>query len=63
MGCTGSCTYSIKRNYIFECEEGKWLAGFIETSKGVCELCNETNKGCLYSNYNKNYPNGYSKDK
>ena len=37
-GCTGSCTYSLKRNNILECEEGKCLTGFIETSRGVCEI-------------------------
>ena len=58
-GCEGSCTYSLKRNNIIECE-GKCLSGYLETSKGVCESCDIVNKGCLNCIYNESYPFGYS---
>ena len=41
-GCLGSCSYSIERTNIIECEE-ECKSGYLETSKGVCEFCNETN--------------------
>ena len=53
-GCEGSCTYSLKRNNIIECE-GKCLLGYLETSKGICESCDKINKGCLNCIYNESY--------
>ena len=58
-GCEGSCTYSLERNNIIECE-GKCLSGYLETSKGVCESCDIVNKGCLNCIYNESYPVGHS---
>jgi len=58
-GCKGSCSYALDRVHIIECE-GECLSGYIETSKGVCELCEEINKGCLNCIYNKSYPAGFS---
>ena len=58
-GCKGSCTYSLERNNIIECER-KCLSGYLETSKGVCESCDVVNKVCLNCIYNKNYPAEYS---
>ena len=58
-GCKGSCSYSIERINILECED-KCLSGYIETSKGVCGACEEINEGCLNCTYNKDYPIGYS---
>ena len=58
-GCSGSCTFSLKRNNILECEEG-CKSGYLETSQGICESCDIVNKGCLNCIYNNNYPVGYS---
>jgi len=57
-GCSGSCTYSTKRNNILLCE-GKCLTGYIETSKGVCEPCSEINNGCKSCDYTSKYYEGY----
>jgi hypothetical protein len=59
-GCDGSCTYSIKRINILECEEKKCKSGYLETSKGLCESCDLVNKGCLNCTYKEDYPAGYS---
>ena len=56
-GCKGSCTYSKNRNNIIECQE-ECRPGYLETSKGVCELCDIVNKGCSNCIY-KDYPDGY----
>jgi len=58
-GCEGSCTYSLKRINILECEENKCKSGYLETSKGICELCDIVNKGCKECNYTESYPDGY----
>ena len=58
-GCGGSCTYSLARKNIIECE-GRCISGYLETSKGICESCDIINKGCLNCIYNENYPVGYS---
>ena len=58
-GCKGSCSYTNKRSHIIECE-GECLTGYLETSKGVCELCGSVNKGCLECKYNKYYHAGFS---
>ena len=58
-GCKGTCTYSKNRNNIIECE-GKCKTGYIETSKGVCELCKEVNRGCKECDYDSQYPAEYS---
>ena len=58
-GCGGTCTYSLKRVNILECE-GKCISGYLETSKGVCESCDVINKGCLNCTYKGDYPVGYS---
>jgi len=58
-GCLGSCSYSLNRNNIIECE-GKCSSGYIETSKGVCEFCNETNLGCISCHYDSAYYKGYT---
>ena len=58
-GCGGSCTYSLKRINVLECEEG-CISGYLETSKGVCESCDVVNKGCLNCSYRDDYPAGYS---
>ena len=58
-GCLGSCTYSIERTNIIECE-GECKLGYIETSKGVCEFCNETNLGCISCHYDSAYYEGYT---
>ena len=59
VGCIGSCSFSIKRNNVLECEEGKCKTGFIEVSKGVCESCNSINEGCIECNYELEYNNNY----
>ena len=58
-GCGGTCTYSLKRVNILECE-GKCISGYLETSKGVCESCDVINKGCLNCTYKGDNPVGYS---
>ena len=59
-GCDGSCTYSLDRINVLECEEGKCKSGYLETSKGLCESCDIVNKGCENCIYNEAYPDGYS---
>ena len=58
-GCLGSCSYSENRANIIECE-GRCKSGYIETSKGVCEFCNETNLGCISCYYDSAYYEGYT---
>ena len=58
-GCSGSCTYSTKRNNIILCEGG-CSSGYIEVSKGVCEPCSEVNNGCKSCSYTTKYYEGYN---
>ena len=58
-GCKGSCTYSLERNNIIECEEDKCKEGYLEVSKGVCEPCSNVNKGCKFCEYDTKYPDNY----
>ena len=58
-GCKGSCSFSLKRNNVIKCEDGCKI-GFIETSEGVCEPCENVNKGCYECHYDNTYPIGYS---
>ena len=57
-GCKGACNFSLKRNNNIICE-GKCDIGYIESSEGICELCNNINKGCYECHYENNYPNNY----
>ena len=61
-GCDGSCTYSLFRNNIIECD-GNCSLGFVETSKGVCESCQDVNKGCsncsIFENKIRNGKSGF----
>ena len=58
-GCQGSCTYSLQRNQIIECQ-GNCSTNYLETSKGLCETCEEINNGCKECYYDENYPDEYS---
>ena len=60
VGCKGTCTFSIKRNNVIECEEGGCKTGYLEKTKGVCEPCDTVNKGCIECHYDNNYLNDYS---
>ena len=58
-GCKGSCTYSLERSNIIECEEDQCKEGYLEVSKGVCEPCSNINKGCKFCEYDTKYPDNY----
>ena len=47
VGCKGSCTFSLERNNVIECEEDGCKTGYLESSKGICESCNTINNGCF----------------
>ena len=57
-GCDGNCSFSLERNHIIKCE-GKCKDGYIESSEGVCELCDNLNKGCYQCHYENGYPSDY----
>ena len=59
VGCDGECSFSVKRNNVIECEEGKCKTGFIETSKGFWEPCSTINEGCIECNYETDYKKNY----
>ena len=43
-GCKGDCSFSLDRNNTILCEsECKY--GYIEVSKGICDICDNVNKG------------------
>ena len=54
-GCNGACTFSLKRENPLECEDG-CKKGYIEIKKGICDKCNNVNKGCIECHYDNNYP-------
>jgi len=58
-GCKGSCSYSINRENVIECEGGACKTGYIEASKGICTECNKINKGCIDCHYEDEYPPDY----
>jgi hypothetical protein len=51
VGCKGSCTFSLETNNVIECEEGGSKTGYLESIKGVCELCSTINNGCIECHY------------
>ena len=57
-GCKGSCSFSLKRNDVIKCE-GECDNGYIESSEGVCEPCDNINKGCYECHYENEYPKDY----
>ena len=57
-GCKGKCNFSWKRNDSIKCEDG-CKNGYIESSEGICSLCNDINKGCHECHYENNYPLNY----
>ena len=57
-GCNGNCTFSLKRNDPIKCEGG-CKEEYIESTEGVCELCDSINKGCYNCHYENEYPNDY----
>ena len=57
-GCRGSCSFSRDRNDLILCE-GECKDEYIESSKGVCELCNSINEGCNKCHYDTHYPSDY----
>ena len=57
-GCRGSCSFSRERNDLILCE-GECKDEYIESSKGVCELCDSINEGCNKCHYDENYPPNY----
>ena len=57
-GCKGICNFSLKRKNMIKCEEG-CKSGYIESSEGICELCENINKGCYECHYENGYPLGY----
>ena len=59
VGCKGTCTFSIKRNNVIECEDGGCKTGYLEKTKGVCEPCDTVNKGCIECHYDENYLSDY----
>ena len=52
-GCKGDCNFSLKREHEIICQSG-CKEGYIETSKGVCEACDQANKGCYQCHYENN---------
>ena len=57
-GCKGECSFSLERNDVIKCETD-CKEGYIESSEGVCELCNNVNQGCYQCHYEEEYPNNY----
>ena len=57
-GCNGACSFSLERNDLIKCE-GDCKTGYIESSEGVCELCNNVNRGCYQCHYEDKYPSDY----
>ena len=57
-GCKGGCSFSLKRNNQLKCEGG-CKTGYIESSEGICSLCNSINKGCYECHYDDEYPIEY----
>ena len=58
-GCKGACTFSKKRENPLECEDNGCKIGYIEITKGICDTCNNANKGCVECHYENNYPINY----
>ena len=54
-GCKGTCSFSLKRDKNILCEGG-CKDDYIESSKGVCEKCENVNEGCYQCHYENNYP-------
>ena len=60
-GCNGKCNFSLKRNNIILCESD-CKQGYLESSPGICDSCNDINPGCAECYYeNNNLPNYYGK--
>ena len=57
-GCKGECSFSLKRNNSLKCLGG-CKDGYIETSEGICEVCNKVNEGCNKCHYENKYPINY----
>ena len=57
-GCKGVCSFSFKRNETIKCEDDCKI-GYIEISEGLCELCDNINKGCYECHYETEYPLDY----
>ena len=57
-GCKNECSFSFKRNNIIKCLDG-CKDGYIESPEGICENCNEVNKGCNLCHYENEYPTNY----
>ena len=57
-GCKGECSFSLERNDTIKCESD-CKEGYIESSEGVCELCNNINRGCYECHYEEEYPKNY----
>ena len=53
-GCKGECSFSWKRQNSLLCESG-CEEGYLESSKGICEPCEEFEKGCSQCYYDKNF--------
>jgi hypothetical protein len=58
-GCRRKCNFSLKRNNIIKCEDG-CKQGYIESSEGICSLCNDANEGCHECHYENEYPLNYT---
>ena len=55
---SGACNFSLNRNKIILCES-KCKEEYIESSKDICEPCENINKGCDKYHYENKYPNNY----
>ena len=58
-GCDGDCSFSEYREHTLKCESNKCKKDYLETSKGVCELCSTVNEGCIKCHYDESYPENY----
>ena len=57
-GCKGECSFSLFRNNVLLCES-ECKEEYIESSKGICELCTTVNEGCYKCHYENNYPDNF----
>ena len=57
-GCNSKCSFSLERNDIIKCLDG-CKQGYIEITEGICDSCNEVNRGCQECHYENNYPINY----
>ena len=57
-GCKGACSFSLKRYNSLKCES-KCDTGYLEYREGICELCDQINRGCYECHYENKFPENY----